>query len=313
VSPAILLWGEDDFLLREAAADVLGDGEAVEVDASAWTGAELQDLATPSLFGGRRALLVTDARALTKDAVAQVAAYLASPDPDAMLVVCCTVAERGKPPPALAKAFEGAGEIRQVQVARKELEPWLVRRAREGGVDLTPPAARALVDVIGEEIGPLASSLEQLASAFPGARITPAEVRRQFRGLGEQQTWDLCDRAFGKDLAGAVRSLRSLEESGDDPLKTLGGIALRLRELIRVRALPERMSPKQVAQEAGLRFDWQARRYQQQARNFSMQELVRLHARVTEMDRALKSGATGSVVMPVLVSEIAASRAAAAG
>jgi DNA polymerase III delta subunit len=68
-----------------------------------------------------------------------------------------------------------------------------------------------------------------------------------------------------------------------------------------------------VAQEAGLRFDWQARRYQQQARNFSMQELVRLHARVTEMDRALKSGATGSVVMPVLVSEIAASRAAAAG
>jgi DNA polymerase-3 subunit delta len=313
VSGAILLWGEDDFLLREAAGAALGGVDPVEVDASAWTGAELQDLATPSLFGERRALLVTDGRALTKDAVTQIARYLVSPDPAAALVVCCTVAERGKPPAALAKAFEGAGEVRQVQVARKELEPWLVRRAREGGVDLTPPAARALVDVIGEEIGALASSLEQLASAFPGARITQAEVRRQFRGLGEQQTWDLCDRAFGKDLPGAVRSLRAIEESGDDPLKTLGGIALRLRELIKVRALPERMPAKQVAREAGLRFDWQARRYQQQARNFSMSELVRLHSRITDVDRALKSGATGPVVMPALVSEIAAARAGAAG
>ena len=305
-TPAILLWGEDAFLLREAAGAVLGDIDPTEVDADQWTGAELQDLATPSLFGGRRALLVSDARALSKDAVAQVVAYLEAPDPDAVLVLACQVAERGKPPAALVKALDGVGEVRQAQVPRKELEPWLVRRARDAGIDLTPPAARSLVDVVGEEAGPLASSLEQLGSAFPGARITPKEVHGQFRGLGEQQTWDLCDRAFGKDLPGAIRSLRSIEEMGDDPLKTLGGIALRLRELIKVRALPERMPPKQVAQHAGLRFDWQARRYQQQARNFSMTELVRLHARITDVDRALKSGATGPIVMPALVSEIAA-------
>jgi hypothetical protein len=60
-----------------------------------------------------------------------------------------------------------------------------------------------------------------------------------------------------------------------------------------------------VAKEAGLKFDWQARRYQQQARNFSLGELVRLHGRVTEADRAMKSGATGSVIMPALVTAIA--------
>ena len=305
---AFLVWGEDGFLVREAAEAVLGDIDPTEVDAEAWTGAELQDLATPSLFGERRALLVNDARSLTKDAVAQIATYLQAPDPDAVLVIACEVAERGKPPAALVKATEGIGEVRQTQIPRKELEPWLVRRAREAGVDLTPPAARAHVGVVGEEAGPLASSLNQLGSAFPGAKISPREVHGQFRGLGEQQTWDLCDKAFAKDLPGAMRSLRSIEEMGDDPLKTLGGIALRLRELIKVRALPERMAPRQVAQEAGLRFDWQARRYQQQARNFSMSELVRLHARITDVDRALKSGATGTVVMPALVSEIAAAR-----
>jgi DNA polymerase III delta subunit len=60
-----------------------------------------------------------------------------------------------------------------------------------------------------------------------------------------------------------------------------------------------------VAREAGLRFDWQARRYQQQARNFSMPQLVALHDAITEADRALKSGATGDVVMPTLVTSIA--------
>ena len=65
----------------------------------------------------------------------------------------------------------------------------------------------------------------------------------------------------------------------------LGGIASRLRDLLRVRALPERMPLTEVAKTAGLRFDWQARRYRDQARRFSIEELVRLHARLAD-DRA---------------------------
>jgi DNA polymerase-3 subunit delta len=300
-----LLWGEDDFLLREAAAGVLAGLEPVEVDGGAWEGGELRSLSTPSLFGERRALLVSDARSLPKEALDELAAYLASPDPEAVLVITCTIAERGKPPSALMKLVEPVGDVRRVDLARKDLEPWLVARAKARGVQLAIPVARALVDAIGTDVGQLAASLHQLADAFPGARIGTAEVARQFRGLGEQKTWDLCDRAFGKDLPGAIRSLRSIEEGGDEAIMVLGGIAARLRDLLRVRALPDRMPPARVAKEAGLRFEWQARRYQQQARNFSLEELVSLHDRITETDRALKSGAAGDVVMPTLVAAIA--------
>jgi DNA polymerase III subunit delta len=301
-----LLWGEDAFLLREAALALLGDVRATEVDAADWTGGELQDLATPSLFGERRALLVTDCRSLSKAAVTELAGFLRSPDPTAPLVLACTVAERGKPPAALAKIVEPVGTVRQVQVARKELEPWLVQRAGGIGVELSPQAARALVQTLGEDLAQLAAALEQLGAAFEGAKITPTEVHRQFRGLGEQKTWDLCDRAFGKDLPGAIRTLRAIEENGDEALMVLGGIAVRVRDLIRVRALPERTPLAQVAKRAGLRFDWQARRYQQQARNYSLEELVSIHDRIAETDRALKSGAPGDVVMPVLIAAIAA-------
>ena len=59
-----LLWGEYVFLLREAALELLGDLQPVEVDCGLWQGGETGDLATPSLFCERRALLVSNARAL---------------------------------------------------------------------------------------------------------------------------------------------------------------------------------------------------------------------------------------------------------
>ena len=303
--PVTLLWGEDDYLLREAALALLGQTKATEVDATQWQGGELQGLATPSLFGEPRALLVNDARSLRKETLEEIGRYLAAPDPDATLVLSCVVAERGKVPAALQKLVEPVGEVRKVDIAKKELEPWLVARARDHGLDLAIPGARALVETLGPEPGQLVAALGQLQDVFAGQRVGPREVAQQFRGLGEQKTWDLCDRAFGKDLPGAIRSLRAIEEGGDDPLMVLGGIAARLRDLLKVRSLPDRMPPAQVAREAGLRFDWQARRYQQQARNFSMAQLVTLHDRITEADRALKSGATGDVVMPTLVTSIA--------
>jgi DNA polymerase III subunit delta len=306
VTGVTLLWGENGFLLREAALELLGDVRATEIDTTEWQGTELQDLATPSLFGDVRALLVTDSRGLSKEALAALGAYLTVPDPDARLVLTCTVAERGKVPAALHKIVDPVGDIRQVQVQRKEIEPWLIQRAKRAGLELTAPAARALVQTLGEDLGQLAAALEQLANAFRGQKVTPAQVHQQFRGLGEQKTWDLCDRAFAKDLAGAIRALRSIEENGDEALMVLGGIAVRVRDLLRVRSLPERLGPSQVAREAGLRFEWQARRYQQQAKNFSLEELVTIHDRIADADRALKSGAPRDVVMPVLIAAIAA-------
>ncbi len=305
-SPVYLLWGEDPFLLREAAFEILGrDPQPREVEGGDWQGGELGDLATPSLFGERRALLVNGARSLPEEAMKELSAYLGSPVPDAPLVLIATVSERGKAPAALVKLCQSAGHVSEVKVARKDLASWLGGRAKAKSVALAPDGAAALVDTLGEDTAALEQALDQLASAFPGQRIGRELVAKQFRGFGEQRVWDLCDKAFARDLPGSIRSLRTLLEAGEDGLMILGGIASRLRDLLRVRELPERTPPAEVAREAGLRFDWQARRYREQAKRFSMEELVGLHTNVVEADRALKSGATADVVLPVLVTAIA--------
>lgn len=309
-SPVSLLWGEDEFLLREAALELLGDLQPVEVDGGLWQGGETADLATPSLFGERRALLVSNARALPDEGVRELARYLEAPDPGAPLVLVAVVGDRAKAPAALVKLVKGVGTVTEVKIQRKELPGWLLKRATAKRLDLAPDGAAALVDTLGEDPGALERALEQLATAFSGERITREIVARQFRGLGEQHVWDLCDRAFSRDLPGAMRSLRTLLEAGEAGLMLLGAITSRLRDLIRVASLPERLAPADAARQAGLRFDWQVRRYRQQAKRFSAEDLAGLHERIAWADRALKSGATDDVVLPMLVAAIAGEPAA---
>ena len=306
----VLLWGRDPFLLREAAFELLGGVRPTEVDANEWQGGETADLATPSLFGEERALVVTDCRKLPEHGTRELAAYAAAPSPDATLVLIAEVGERGKAPAALVKLVKDHGEVREIAVDRKSLGKWVADRAKRKHVQIKPDAIAALVESLGEQPAVLDQALEQLGSAFAGGPITKKEVLSQFRGLGEQRMWDLCDRAFGKDLDGSMRSLASLMDTREDlSLPILGALASRIRDLLRVKALPESAPPAEIARAAGLRFDWQGRKYRDQARAYTMKELVELHGEIVEADRVLKTGAAGDVVLPVLISKVAAGAA----
>jgi hypothetical protein len=90
----------------------------------------------------------------------------------------------------------------------------------------------------------------------------------------------------------------------DEPLVMLAGIATRVRDLVRVRSLPPKTPLAEVARRAGLRFDWQARRYRDQARRFTPEALSAIHAELVEADRSLKQGGRGDTVLVKVVARI---------
>jgi len=310
--PVVLFWGEDEFLLRQAALEHLAERgvRATEVDGPDWRGGETSDLATPSLWGEERALLVTKCQSLSEQGARELLSYVAAPSQEAVCVL--TLVSRARSLPRLAKQVQAAGGlVRQIALKRQDLPRWILDRAKLRGLALTPPGAAALIGVIGEDPAALDQSVEQLATAFAGNSVGPEQIRSQFRGLGEQRVWDLCDRALSGRLPEALVVLRSLMEQREDPLMILGGIASRVRDLLRVQELPARMSSADAAREAGLRYDWQVRRYREQARRFSPESLANLHWHVVQADRALKGGAPPEVVLGALVAVMAGEEDAA--
>ena len=304
--PLALFWGEDEFLLREAANDLLAElgVHADEVAGSDWRGGETANLSTPSLFGEQRALLVTGVQSLSEAAAGELRGYLAAPVPDAVLVLTGVSRSKGGPP--IGKAVTAAGgTVRQIALRSKDVTGWAVTRAKRRSVALTGPGASALVSTVGESPAELAQAIEQLGAAFPGASIGPDQVRAQFRGFGDQQIWDLCDHALAGRVGPALVTLRALLEDREAGLLILGGVAARVRDLIRVRSLPERMPPADAARAAGLRFDWQVKRYREQAGRFTMDELNALQLRLVEADRAMKGGVSEGVVLPGVVAAMA--------
>ena len=304
--PAVLLWGEEPYLLRLSAAELLGDVAPVELDGADWRRGATSDLATPSLFGEERALLITSAQDLPKEALDEIGAYAAAPAEGATLILAWVVGPKAKGPPKKVTAALGSdAEVRRVVVDRKELPRWVIERAKAIGLPATNPGASALVQTMGEDPAELDRSLEQLRGSHADVGLTPETVAAQFRGFGDRRIWELTDAAFTGDVSGALRILAALLDAGEEPLALLGGIASRLRDLIRIRSLPPRTPTAQMARAAGLRFEWQARRFADQARRYAPGRLEALHGQVAEADRLLKQGGTGDVVLPALVTAIA--------
>jgi DNA polymerase-3 subunit delta len=304
--PVVLLWGEEPYLLRLVAAELLGRVAPVELEGGDWRAGATSDLATPSLFGDERALLVTNAQDLPKEGLDELGAFAAAPAEGARLILGWVVGPRAKGPPKKVTGVLGSGaEVRRVVVDRKELPGWVLARAKAIGLRATSPGASALVQTVGEDPAELDRSLEQLASSHAEEGLTPETVAAQFRGFGDRRIWELTDAAFGGDVTGALRTLTALLEAGEEPLALLGGIASRLRDLIRIRSLPPRTPTAQMARAAGLRFEWQARRFGDQARRYPDGALEVVHRKVAEADALLKQGGTGDVVLPALVTAIA--------
>jgi DNA polymerase-3 subunit delta len=305
--PVALIWGQSSFLVRDAARELFGEARPTVVPAREWVAGSTADLATPSLFGDPRAVLVTDAQDLGEEAIAEIARYAEQPEQAALLVLAVIVGPRAKGPPrALATALKDRSEIRRAAVERRELPGWVgARAAGRHGISADPRSASALIETIGEDPAALDQALAQLAATKPGAALTPEAVRAQFRGFGDRRVWELTDAAFTRNGPVALRALAGLLDAREEPLMILGGIASRLRDLLRVRSLPPRTPPAQVAKEVGLRFDWQARRFRDQAQRFTEEELGAIHERVVEADGLLKQGGAGDVVLPIVVMAIA--------
>jgi DNA polymerase III subunit delta len=244
----------------------------------------------------RRLVVVEDVERWKAADLKALSAYLKGPAPTTVLAL---VGDDVKRDSALAKAVAKTGEILVYDLPKRgrkaDLPRWVEAQLKERGVLIDHEAARAVVDLVGENAHELASEVDKLATWANGERIGEREVLELVPARAETPPFDLTDAWGRRDVAAALAaSERIMERSGDATrdvlLRVTGLLTAHVGRVRDCRRLDAEGVPPAAAAERLKRNRFYVQKLYEQAGNFSEEELDGAIIRLAQLDLALKGG-----------------------
>ena len=274
----------------EAATEILSAQDASADDVAAACNAL-------GLFTVERRLVVVEQVERWKTAdLKALEAYLKGPAPTTVLAL---VGDEIKRDSGLAKAVAKSGEVLIYDLPKRgrkaDLPRWVEGQLKERGVVIEHEAARAVVDLVGDNTTELATEVDKLATWAAGDRIGEREVQELVPARAEAPPFDLTDAWGRRDVAAAVAaSERIVERSGDATrdvlLRVTGLLTSHVGRVRDCRRLDAEGIPPAAAAERLKRNRFYVQKLYEQAGNFSEDELDEAIVRLAQLDLALKGG-----------------------
>jgi DNA polymerase III subunit delta len=297
LKPAYLLAGSDRPKIDRALERLRRrfDPDSVELLAAAEAAGEdvVAACNALALFSGGGRLIVVEGAETWKAADAKaIGAYLKAPAPSTTLALVAGELKKDAP---LAKAVAAAGEVLLWDVPKRGLQRWVGEQFQIHGASIEPEAARALVELVGEDLYELAGEIDKLATWAGGERIGVDDVDRLVAPRGDTSSFALTDAWGARDVAAVLQASESLLERSGDPhsrtiprlLGILGSHVSRIQECQALEA--NGVSAKDAAVRMK-RNPYYVGKLYAQARNFSPEELRDVTVRLADLDHALKGG-----------------------
>jgi DNA polymerase-3 subunit delta len=299
LTPLRLVAGDEELLVSRAIAAVTAAARADdpaadvrEVDASSVHPGELDEMLGPSLFGGRRVVVMRSGQDVGKDLASALLAHAADPAEGTVLVVTHAGGAKGK---AFADSLRAAGAT-EVQCARvtklKDRLAFVRAEIRALGGRCTDAAAELLLDAVGAELREIASACSQLV-ADTGGMVEETAVRRYHRGRADANGFNVADATMVGDVGGALESLRWALSVGVDPVPIADALADGVRTVARVSG-GRRSNAYQLAGELGMP-PWKVERAQRQGRGWSPEGLAAAMGVAARLNGDVKGGAEDRV------------------
>ena len=120
--------------------------------------------------------------------------------------------------------------------------------------------------------------------------------------------WEVANAILERDEKVALAAVRKLIDSGEEPIRTIGGLAWRARTMIQAKALLEKGRPKREAVAAAQAWRREDELFRALAR-YTLEELMTFPAKLLEADRSLKSRTLDPTsVLETLVRDLIAPR-----
>lgn len=317
----ILVNASDDHVLLRHYEDVLAEVRAdhPDVDVAIHLAADLQampDLRTGSLFGGPTIVAIRNVEKAGTDLKEGLEDYLASPDPEAVLILTSANAGTTRKVTSLVK------EVGRV-VSGEIPKPWddngwrdLVRQEfRRLKRRADPSAVEEVWDRAGTSPALIASHVQQVCASHPDAdTLTSEHVADVIDGFGDQGVFAIVDAAMlDRDPGRTVQLVRGALASGVAPLALLGLLTTRVRDLMVARAgldLAEAKTRPDRPGGAARVNPGQVKRLAGQASQWAVGELQWCHDLIARTDIRLKgdSELPAEVVIELALLDIATRR-----
>ena len=238
--PIYALFGDDAYLRREAGNAVIRlalgpDGDELAATRFAGDSASLADVLdevrTLPFLARARVAFVEEADAFVSAHRKELEAYAERPSNSGVLVLSVKSWPGNT---KLAKLVEKVGlPVECKTPSDRELPSWLAALAKTRfGVKLDDDAARLMVELVGPEVGLLASEVEKLAT-YVGSRdhVRHEDVAKMVDAGRVQEIWDAIACATTGRAADALKTLDGLIGSGEHPIKLLAAVSVSLQKV----------------------------------------------------------------------------------
>ncbi|WP_182050776.1 DNA polymerase III subunit delta [Changpingibacter yushuensis] len=258
--------------------------EVTKLSASSYTAGHIANLASPSLFGEARFVLVKDGKNMNDAFLRDALEYIKAPEPDVVFVLRHSGGSRGK---RLLDAIQSAGfqkaEIPALKYDSEKadlVKSIAARRRRRIGEG----AVHDLVDALGNDVRSLVSAVNQLLDDVEGT-VDEGAVHRYYSGRNEATGFAVADAAIAGQVGRAIALSRHAIATGSSPVAIVYALALKLRGMNLTLAARHRGSEA----ETGLA-PWQLKRAQSDLRSWSGEGLALALLAVADADFEVKGG-----------------------
>jgi DNA polymerase-3 subunit delta len=266
------------------------------------------------MFAPRRVVLVREVGALEGEPDALLE-YAAAPPPDTHLIVRALDLDRRR---KLHQALDQAGTVYAFDLPDRpdqNLVPDILALAQQLKLRLDRDAAALLGEICGGDLVRVQTELGKLQAWAGGTPVGLEAIREVGAGSAVLAGWEIADALLTRDRGAALAAVRRLVQSGESPLRLVGGLAYRTRSMLQAKllGLDARASPGRLAGRLRVPEHVVPKLLQGVAR-YPLPELLAFPALLLEADRTLKSrDLAPQAVLESLVERMIGPGAGAAG
>lgn len=320
-----ILYGEDDFSLKEALAELkeklgaegLGPADISVLEGNKLSLDELMAICDTIPFLAAKRMVIVDGllsrfeqkgrHPRTRPELGEWRAlngYIATMQPSTILVLVDGKLRKDNP---MLKELTPRAKVREFSPVRgAALHDWVLSRLREKGGDISPTALRLLTDLVGDNLWILCNEIDKLYLYALGRRIEEGDVQLLVSYVQEANIFALVDAIIQRKAAAASRLLHQLIDGGATPPYLLFMITRQFRLLVQAKELSKQRLPTvELIGRLGVPSEYVLRRVMAQAREYSLDQLREIYDKLLDTDMSIKTGLLkGGLALDLLVADL---------